>query len=256
MYNEFENIKIPALKRFLELSGVYKLSLASLNNPLRLLIFKAILNCGKKILYITPNEQTALKFQKDFENFCQIEARVFPSQDINFYDDVEKNCYIYQEQINVLLNSYDVVAAPVKSLFEKFPQRSFYENNSFKIKINEDIDYQNIVKLLSKLGYKRVTSVVDVGEFCVRGDILDIYTLDKNPIRIEFFGDTVEDIRFFDPKTQRSVEKIKEIMSLPRIFAIKFVKKYLKAAILTVSNITRITLQIHFVLHLSILRIM
>ena len=215
MRPELQNIKIPALKRFLDMDGVYKLSLTSLNNPLRLLIFKTILSYGKKVLYITPNEQAALKFQKDIENFCNIDAKILPSQDINFYDDVEKNYYIYQEQINVLLNSCDIVATPVKSLFEKFPTRNFYIENSIKIKVNDDIDYQNLIKSLLKLGYKRTVSVVDVGEFCVRGDILDIYTLDKNPLRIEFFGDSVEDIRFFDPKTQRSIEKTKEITIYP-----------------------------------------
>ena len=215
MLSDLENIKIPALTRFLALDGVMKLSLSALNNPLRLLIFRAILNAKKKILYITPSEQEALKFQKDLENFCQIEAKIFPSQDINFYDDVEKNYYIYQEQINILTSLDDVVIAPVRALFEKFPQKSFYEKNSFKIKINEDIDYTNLVKSLTKLGYKRVTSVMDVGEFCVRGDILDIYTLEKSPVRIEFFGDTVEDIRFFDPKNQRSFEKTKEITIYP-----------------------------------------
>lgn len=215
MRADLENIKIPALNRFLMLDGVSKLSLSGLNNPLRLLIFKAILNLKKKILYITPSEQEALKFQKDLENFCEIEARILPSQEINFYDDVEKNYYIYQEQINVLTGNFDVVISPVRTLFEKFPPKGFYEKNSFKITLDEDIDYSNLVKSLSKLGYKRVTSVMDAGEFCVRGDILDIYTLEKSPVRIEFFGDTVEDIRFFDPKNQRSFEKTKEITIYP-----------------------------------------
>ncbi len=215
MLSDLENIKIPSLSRFLALDGVMKLSLNGLNNPLRLLIFRAVLNAGKKILYITPSEQEALKFQKDLENFCQIEAKIFPSQEINFYDDVEKNYYIYQEQVSVLIGGQDVVIAPVRTLFEKFPQKSFYEKNSFKIKINEEIDYTNLVNSLTKLGYKRVTSVMDVGEFCVRGDILDIYTLEKSPVRIEFFGDSIEDIRFFDPKNQRSFEKTKEITIYP-----------------------------------------
>ena len=88
MRADLENIKIPALNRFLMLDGVSKLSLSGLNNPLRLLIFKAILNSKKKILYITPSEQEALNFQKDLENFCEIEAKILPSQEINFYDDV------------------------------------------------------------------------------------------------------------------------------------------------------------------------
>ena len=215
MSDDLKNIQIPTLNRFLALNGVSKLSLSALNNPLRLLIFQSILKQNKKILYITPNEQNALKFQKDLENFCEIEAKIFPSQEINFYDDVEKNYYIYQEQINVLLGSYDVVLAPIRSLFEKFATRNFYEKNSFKIKVNEDVDYQKLIKSLSKLGYRRTTSVVDTSEFSVRGDILDIYTLDKNPVRIEFFGDNVEDIRYFDPKTQRSYEKVNEITIYP-----------------------------------------
>lgn len=215
MQEELKNINIPALFRFLNLPSVSKLSLSALNNPLRLLVFKSILNCNKKILFISSNEQASLKFQKDFENFFNIEAKIFPSQDINFYDDVEKNYYIYQEQINVLLGQYDIVSMPVKSLFEKFPQKSFYEKNSFKISLNDEIDYSKITNTLVNLGYKRVVSVADIGEFAVRGDILDIYALDKNPVRIEFFGDSVEDIRYFDPKTQKSFEKIKQTTIYP-----------------------------------------
>ena len=215
MQNAPLNIQIPALNRFLNLDGVFKLSMSALNNPLRLLIFSALLKQNKKILYITPSEQEALKFQKDLENFCKIEAKIFPSQEINFYDDVEKNYYIYREQINVLLGGFDVVLAPVRSLFEKFASRNFYEKNSLKIKLNDEIDYQKLINSLVRLGYRRTTSVMDTGEFCVRGDILDIYSLEKSPVRIEFFGDSVEDIRFFDPKTQRSFEKANEVTIFP-----------------------------------------
>lgn len=215
MIELLNKVKIPSLSRFLALNGVYKLSLTSLVNPLKLLIFRAILNEGKKVLFVVPSEQEALKFQKDLENFLNIEAKVFPSQEINFYDDVEKNYYIYKEQINVLLGEFPVVVAPVSSLFEKFPSKNFYKKNSFEIKKGEDVDYQNLINSLLKLGYKRTTSVMDVGEFCVRGDILDIYTLEENPCRIEFFGDTVEDIRFFDPQNQRSFEHVEKIRVLP-----------------------------------------
>lgn len=75
MSDDLKNIQIPTLNRFLALNGVSKLSLSALNNPLRLLIFQSILKQNKKILYITPNEQNALKFQKDLENFCEIEDR-------------------------------------------------------------------------------------------------------------------------------------------------------------------------------------
>ncbi len=46
---------------------------------------------------------------------------------------------------------------------------------------------------------------MDAGEFSIKGDILDLYTLYSSPVRIEFFADTVEDIRMFDPNTQKKL---------------------------------------------------
>ena len=128
---------------------------------------------------------------------------------------IEKNYYIYQEQINIFLNKPNVVFATVKSLLEKFADIDFYRNNIIEFKKNDSIDYQNIVKKLAKLGYKRVTNVCDIGEFALRGDILDIYGLDYNPIRIEFFADTIEDIRYFNPNTQKSFKRIENAKILP-----------------------------------------
>ena len=61
-----------------------------------------------------------------------------------------------------------------------------------------------------KLGYKRSTIVSDIGEFSIRGDIADIYSLEENPIRLEFWGDEIVDIRFFNNETQKSIKKITE----------------------------------------------
>ena len=57
--------------------------------------------------------------------------------------------------------------------------------------------------------------VSDIGEFSIRGDISDIYSLNDNPVRVEFWGDEIVDIRFFNNETQKSVEKIKEITIEP-----------------------------------------
>ena len=57
--------------------------------------------------------------------------------------------------------------------------------------------------------------VSDIGEFSIRGDIIDIFSPDKYASRIELWGDTITDIRYFDNKTQRSVKKIKETTILP-----------------------------------------
>ncbi len=172
---------------------------------------------NKKIVFVTETEQTALKFQNDLNKLFNLNAVIFPYQDGSIYDTNSKNLYKYAKQAEILLNQdkYNIIIIPQKALFEKFPIASFYEDNSIEIKVNDDINTEELAKNLIKLGYKRRTLVADVGEFSIRGDIIDIYSLEERPFRIELWGDTVTDIRTFDNTTQRSIEKTDNIKIFP-----------------------------------------
>ncbi len=211
----FKNINFTCINSFIKNPNKQKLVLSGLLKPFNLLLINYILKNQKKIIYITLDEQSALKAQKDLKNLLNIESKVFPVQEISFYSELEKNCYIYEEQINIILKQPEIIFMPVKSLLEKFNNIKFYQNNVLKIKKNDTIDYSSISKKLTQMGYKRATQVTDIGEFALRGDILDIYTLDKNPVRIEFFADTIEDIRYFYPNNQKSFEHIEKINIIP-----------------------------------------
>lgn len=204
--DNFLDMNIPNLERFLNSKFKNAYSMSGLNPPLKLFILQNILKF-KKILLITGDEQSALKYQKDYQNLFDFEANVFPYQEISPYTVIDKNYYIYKEQVEVLLNKPDFVLMPIKAALEKFPNEDFIKKNTISLKKNEDIDYTKLIEKLVSIGYKRTTSVVDTGEFSVRGDIIDIYTLYDFPLRIEFFADTIEDIRFFNPNTQKSFKK-------------------------------------------------
>ena len=75
------------------------------------------------------------------------------------------------------------------------------------VKIGDEINLKELSQKLVDLGYKRSTMVSDVGEFSIRGDIADIYSLDENPVRIEFFDDEVESVRYFDLEKQTTIKK-------------------------------------------------
>ncbi len=182
---------------------------------LRLFLLDKIAKTGKKLLFITSTEQTALKYQSDLLSFFGVSSEIFPYQNSLMYESVPVNTYDYSSQINLLLTPADVIIMPVKALLEKFPSRSFFKKNSFTLKIGDEITQKDLLEKLMKLGYKRSTMVNDISEFSIRGDIADIYTLKNNPVRIEFWGDEIVDIRYFDRETQKSVEKIKEIDILP-----------------------------------------
>ena len=211
----FNNVNFDCINNFINTQKNGNLVLSGLLSPYDLLLIKFLIKNKKKILYVTLDEQSALKNQKDLKNLLDLDSEVLINQEISFYSELEKNYYIYQEQINILLEKPSIVFAPVKTLLEKFNNEEFYKKNILTIKKNDEIDYSKISKTLVSMGYKRVTTVSDIGEFALRGDILDIYALCANPYRIEFFADTVEDIRFFNAATQKSFKNIEEAKILP-----------------------------------------
>ena len=211
-----ENIS-PAYENFRsKVKSAKSFAVTGLTAILRIfLLYKIKAYSGKKILFITSTEQNALKYQSGLMSAFGINSEVLPFQNISLYDTVNPNLYDYCSQIKILQSKPDIVISPVKSLLEKFPNERFFKANTLKIKIGDTIDLKDFSKKLSDLGYKKSTMVNDIGEFSIRGDIADVYTLEQNPVRIELWGDEVVDIRFFDNETQKSVSKTKSTQIAP-----------------------------------------
>ena len=125
----FENISFNCLNSFIKIPDKQKLVVSGLLKPFNLFLIKSIIEKQKKVIYITLDEQSSLKAQKDIKNLLNIESEVFPSQEISFYSELEKNYYIYEEQINIIQNQPDIIFMPAKSLLEKFNNQDFYKNN-------------------------------------------------------------------------------------------------------------------------------
>ncbi len=191
-------------------------TLTGLTTFSRLLLVKYIQSISsKKVLFITSTEQSALRYSVDFDKIWGIQSEILPYQNTSPYELIQGNIYDYQKQISILRNLPELVITPIKVLTEKFPNDTFFEKNRLSLKIGDSISQQELLKKLISLGYKRATMVSDMGEFSIRGDISDIYSLNENPIRIEFWGDEIVDIRYFNNETQKSIEKINEAEILP-----------------------------------------
>ena len=198
------------------LAKSFSFAVTGLTTLLRLLLIQKIQKItDKKILVITSTEQNALKYQNDLKKAFGVEADLIPFQNISMYESVPPNRYDYAEQVRILLEKPGVVIAPVKTLLEKFPAEEFYTKNSINIKVGDEIDVRDIAQKFLDLGYKHSTMVSDIGEFSIRGDIIDIFSLDKNAVRIELWGDEVVDIRYFNNETQKSIEKVKSVKIMP-----------------------------------------
>ncbi len=99
----------------------------------------------------------------------------------------------------------------IDNLIAKFPPLNFFEDQQLTIKKGEDLSPELLIEQLINWGYERVPMVANRGEMARRGDIIDLVCpLYSKALRIEFFGDTVDEIRLFDTQTQRSVGFLEE----------------------------------------------
>lgn len=209
-----ENINIEKILSKITKSKSFCIS--GLTSLLRLILLNFIAK-KKKVLFITATEQNALRYQNDLKKLFGKKSNIFPYQDVSMYEGVPLNLYKYAEQLEIInnLEFQDIVIAPVKALSERFAKKEFFKKNVLRLKLDDELDLRKLAETLTLLGYKRSTMVVDVGEFSIRGDIVDIYSMAKCPVRVELWGDTVTDIRYFDPTNQRSFEKVKQVEILP-----------------------------------------
>src|SRR5213594_4043234 len=91
-----------------------------------------------------------------------------------------------------------------------------FREGTLRLATKDSLDRELLVEALEKAGYERTDTVVEVGQWSVRGGIVDIFSpAQAAPARIEFFGDDIESIRLFDPTSQRSQTALDELVVLP-----------------------------------------
>lgn len=195
--------------------------LTGLTGSARNFLVSYIVNTLKHpILVITPDISTALKYNKDLKIFTDKKTYFLPSQETSPYEQVWSDPAITEEQLKALesfrTGEAEVLITPAKNLLNTYLERKKAEKSSICLKLKKSADPQEIAKQLTDIGYKRVITVIDPGEFSLRGDIMDVYPISNDPVRIEFFCEEVENIKVFNIENQRSIRKIGEITIEPR----------------------------------------
>src|SRR5580698_5173410 len=109
-----------------------------------------------------------------------------------------------------------ITITPVASALLRTEAAEFYRQLALTLRVGEEIPLEDLLAHLRSIGYEQRDPVEMVGEYSLRGGILDIFPAEASkPIRIELFGDLIESIRRFDVETQRSVLKVSEATLLP-----------------------------------------
>jgi transcription-repair coupling factor (superfamily II helicase) len=109
-----------------------------------------------------------------------------------------------------------VIVATPRALDMPLPTPAGFGARTVRLGVGDALDRELLLEALEGAGYERAETVVEIGQWSVRGGIVDIFTpAHPSPARVEFFGDDVESIRLFDPTSQRSTASLDELLVLP-----------------------------------------
>ncbi len=173
---------------------------------------------GKGVLLICPDEKTQSRLKTAFDS-CGKRCFVYPYRDFVFHNITASHEYEH-DRLNVLYavdsGEFDVVlATPDAALQYTLPQ-NMLEKCEFVVDSSKTYEMNEIVEFLNNNGYYRVDLVDSIGQYSVRGGILDVYSpCCENPVRIDFFDNEIEQMGFFDVLSQRKIEKSDIVRLIP-----------------------------------------
>ena len=164
--------------------------------------------------------QTAATFLGWLSPGAESSVQFLPAPDCTPYEGRSPHAEI-QEQRAVALWSMArgearVVFAPVAAALGRLRESGFYASLALELKVGDELSLDDLVEHLRSVGYEPGEPVSAVGQYSLRGGIIDVFPPEAEwPYRLEFFGDQIESLREFDPTTQRSRKPAPRALMLP-----------------------------------------
>jgi len=184
---------------------------------------------AQPILLITDRSDHALSLYDESGFWVKSPRYHFAEPNPLFYEQAAWGVTTRRDRLQALtaLSSYHlpfaskpefppVFVTSVRSLMTRtMPRRDFLKACK-KLTVNQTIQPDTLLRSWAEIGYQRVNTVLESGQFSSRGGILDIWaTAETMPVRLDFFGDEIETLRRFDPASQRTIEKLDSILVTP-----------------------------------------
>lgn len=205
-------------------SGKNNLSLKGLTGSLDAIIVAAAFKLHPEdYLVILHDKEEAAYFQNDIRNLLEREVLMFPMSYKRPYelDEIDNaNVLLRTEVLNLLSNKTkpEIIVTYPDALAEKVVNKRSLSQNTFGIKLKEQLDVRFLEEFLHTYNFEKTDFVYEAGQFAIRGGIIDVFSFAyEYPYRIELFGDEVDSIRTFDPGSQLSVETLETVQIIPNL---------------------------------------
>ena len=175
----------------------------------------------RQIVLIVPEEDRAEKLRDD----CAVIAgeqnvRLFGARPTHQAQILDMSSSIAQTETLKALSTGKqfLIVASAKAIVEKIPPQEKFNKTIIEVEVNKEYNFQIFTAQLEQIGFERKNFVESYGDFAVRGGIIDVFPyIGENPIRFEFWGNTMESIREFDVLSQRSIQELKTASIVPSL---------------------------------------
>ncbi|MTI46483.1 MAG: transcription-repair coupling factor [Firmicutes bacterium] len=185
----------------------------------------------RQILFLSYNEIKSKKIIDDLKFYNKNNIEIFPSRELVFYDIDAHSHEISNQRIKVLnkLSNDEnvIVVVSINSFLNKITNKELFNRYGFSLEFGEIVDLDKMRMDFDVLGYERVDMLQGMGQYSIRGGIIDFFPVDSAvPYRVELFDDEIDSIRKFDIKTQRSIENVTKVKIAPaREILVENIKK-------------------------------
>ncbi|EKE82956.1 transcription-repair coupling factor [Idiomarina xiamenensis] len=178
------------------------------------------------LLVVTADTPQALRLEQEIKSFLAHQPHlrdnvmVFPDWETLPYDNFSPHQDITSERLTVLSRLPEThrgaLIVSLNTLLHRLSPVDYVAGQTLQLATGQRLDGIALRQRLERAGYRAVEQVMEHGEFCARGAILDLFPMgSRTPLRIDFFDDEIDSIRRFDPETQRSEETIDSVNLLP-----------------------------------------
>ena len=174
----------------------------------------------KPIAIVCQDDMTARRIQEELKCFLGLTAPILPGRDLTFYDAAVASKTWEQKRLRQL-RDWSSGAVPIQiltweALSLRTMPRDVLQKASLTLEVGQEYSLDDLAARLTAAGYSRCGMVEGPGQFAFRGGIADIFSPGEDrPVRLEFFGDELDTMGYFDPDTQRRSDNVDKIQILP-----------------------------------------
>ena len=182
-------------------------------------VYDKFIKTNKSILLVSSSLYSANNFYKSLKNYTD-DVLFFPMDNFLTSEALAISPELENDRLStineLIKDNKKIVVTNLMGYLRYLPSRKNYTDSIIKINTDDEYNIDTLVNNLIDIGYKRETIVTKTGEIAVRGFVVDIFPLDQEkPIRLEYWGDTIESIREFNVDTQLTVDNVKNVTILP-----------------------------------------